>query len=141
MNEEQKSLVEAIRNARLTWTGGPDEAFDELMANAAAAHLSSTDPGAEAGPAADHLDWLEGMLDEILELMQGRGAKYGPGNIAQFGDYGVLVRLSDKLARLQHSLELNHSDESVEDTWLDIAGYALIGLAWSRGLWPGSEKE
>ena len=92
-------------------------------------------------PRAEHLEWLEDVAGEVLKLMRERGAKYGPGNIAQFGDYGVLVRLSDKLSRLQHSMEHDFGDESADDTWLDVVGYGLIGLAWSRGLWPGSEKE
>lgn len=93
---------------------------------------------------AEHLEtWLAGTLAELEELMHHRGVKYGPGNIQEFGDYGVLVRMSDKYARLRN-LYVNGAggdvrDESVEDTLMDIANYAIIMLAWRRGVWPGSE--
>ncbi len=91
------------------------------------------------GQKAEHLEFLEGLLEEVTATMHQRGRKYGPGNISEFGELGVLVRLSDKLARLRHTTE-NFADETSEDSWLDVVGYGLIGMAWSRGLWPGSEK-
>lgn len=97
----------------------------------------------EARARADHLErWLEEVLTELEDLMHERGRKYGPGNIAEFGDFGVLVRMGDKFARLKN-LYLSGSgedvsDESVEDTLMDVANYAIIMLAWRRGLWPGS---
>lgn len=100
---------------------------------------------AEPKPArAEHLTpWLGGVLEELEDLMHERGQKYGPGNIAEFGDFGVLVRMSDKLARLRNLYTTGNGadvrDESVEDTLMDIANYAVIMLAWRRGLWPGSE--
>ena len=88
---------------------------------------------------AEHLEsWLDDYLEEVASVMRERGAKYGPGNISQFGDFGVMVRLSDKLARLQHAHGKDFADESAEDAWLDVIGYGLIGLAWARGKWPGS---
>lgn len=73
-------------------------------------------------------------------MMMERGSKYGPGNIAQFGDFGVLVRLSDKLSRIQGARDKDFADEAVRDTWMDVIGYGIIGLAWVDGNWPGSEK-
>lgn len=91
---------------------------------------------------ASHLEeWIDDSLAEVRKVMMERGAKYGPGNIAQFGDFGVLVRLSDKLARIQSARDKDFADEAVRDTWLDVIGYGLIGLAWVDGNWPGSEKE
>ena len=88
-----------------------------------------------------HLDpWLAAALEEVEALMRERGSKYGPGNIAEWGDLGVLVRLSDKLARLRHSRERDFADETARDAWLDVIGYGLIGLAWADGNWPGSER-
>ena len=87
----------------------------------------------------DDLAWIKDSVREIEEIMRERHSKYGPGNIAQFGDFGVMVRLSDKLARLQHSSGNEFADEATRDTWLDVIGYGLIGLAWVDGNWPGSE--
>lgn len=99
---------------------------------------------AEHEARAKHLEaWLGDLLEELEDLMHERGVKYGPGNIAEFGDFGAVVRMSDKFARLRN-LYVEGSggdvrDESVEDTLMDIANYAVIILAWRRGLWPGSE--
>lgn len=82
-----------------------------------------------------HMRELQPILEEVRAVMYERGRKYGPGNIAEFGELGVLVRLSDKLARLKNSKD-DFSDESVADTWLDVVGYGLIGLMIQKGLWP-----
>lgn len=94
---------------------------------------------------AEHLDpWLGEILFELQELMHERGQKYGPTNIAEWGDLGVVVRLSDKMARLRTLYQTGAGaealDESIEDTLMDLANYAIIALAWRRGLWPGSSE-
>lgn len=89
-------------------------------------------------------DWLDELVSECVAVMRERGRKYGPGNIAEWGELGVLVRLSDKMARLremQKHVASDFLDESVEDTYIDIINYGIIALAWRRGLWPGSEKK
>lgn len=85
-----------------------------------------------------HMECLEELLEEVKEVMYSRGRKYGPGNIAEFGELGVLVRLSDKLSRLRYTTE-QFGDETSRDSWLDMVGYGLIGLLWCDGKWPGSE--
>ncbi len=55
---------------------------------------------------------------------------YGPNNISRFGQSGLLLRLHDKVARLEN-LVYNGKDaknESLHDTYLDIVGYSVIGL-------------
>lgn len=79
---------------------------------------------------------LSDLLDDTEEMMLSRHKKYGAGNIAEFGELGLLVRLSDKLARLKNNQE-DFTDESVDDTVQDIVGYALIWLMWRAGNWPG----
>lgn len=86
----------------------------------------------------ESMPWLDDNLDEIASLLRERHEKYGPGNIAQFGDFGVLVRLSDKISRIQHARGVDFADEAARDAWLDVIGYGLIGLAWVDGNWPGS---
>lgn len=87
----------------------------------------------------ESLPWLDENLKEIADLLRERHSKYGAGNISQFGDFGVLVRLSDKLSRIQNSRGLDYADEAERDAWLDVIGYGLIGLAWVDGNWPGSK--
>lgn len=75
---------------------------------------------------------------DIKSLMLGRHEKYGPGNIAEFGETGILVRMADKFARLKEGNK-NYDDETVDNTLDDIIGYALIWKLWRRGEWPGSK--
>jgi len=60
---------------------------------------------------------------------------YGPENIARFGRRGLLVRLHDKVARLENLTARGASpeNEAIADTYLDIVGYAAIGLMWEAG--------
>ena len=70
-----------------------------------------------------------------LLIMINRQQKYGPHNISRAGFGGVLVRLGDKLARLQRGTQ-DHADESVKDTLFDTANYALIAAMVHEGTWP-----
>lgn len=62
---------------------------------------------------------------------------YGSGNIAAFGEYGILVRTWDKVSRLKNLLTnvQQPKNESVEDSWLDLSNYSLIAVLVRRGLW------
>ena len=80
------------------------------------------------------------IAHEIAVLICRKQADYGHGNISAFGELGVKVRSSDKRARLRHLLdkmdELADSkplNEPLEDSWLDMGGYAIIALMWERG--------
>ena len=56
---------------------------------------------------------------------------YGQDNILVFGEEGIMVRLSDKIHRLINLFKKRGTkpqNESVQDTFTDIAGYAIIGL-------------
>lgn len=56
-------------------------------------------------------------------------------NFRRYGTFGVLVRLSDKLARLdsfEENKEFAVADEKLEDTIIDIINYATIYLAMKQ---------
>lgn len=61
---------------------------------------------------------------------------YGHENIARFGRQGLMVRLHDKVARLENLLASGRhpENESIEDTLLDIVGYSAIGMMWENGI-------
>ena len=61
---------------------------------------------------------------------------YGSGNILSFGEFGVLVRLYDKMERLKNLLTKNKEpkNEAIEETWMDIANYAKIALMLRMGI-------
>jgi len=57
---------------------------------------------------------------------------YGPENIRRFGRQGLMVRMNDKVARLENILSspTPPENETVFDNILDVIGYAAIGIMW-----------
>ena len=67
----------------------------------------------------------------IADILIKKQHDYGQDNILVFGEEGIMVRLSDKIHRLINLFKNRNSkpkNESVKDTFTDIAGYAIIGL-------------
>jgi hypothetical protein len=85
---------------------------------------------------AEHKD----LCTSALELMLRKNADYASQadpfrNFRMFGGLGVLVRASDKLARLRTFEEretFSVTDESLRDTILDLINYAVIYYAMKR---------
>lgn len=79
-----------------------------------------------------------------VSLFDAKQHDYGPDNIAQFGDLGVLIRLNDKVQRLRTLLMSGEaprfSDEALDDTWMDIAVYGVIGFMCHKGKWPNAYR-
>lgn len=84
-------------------------------------------------------DALDTILAEMRAVMIERQIKYSSENILDCGKPGIAVRLSDKAARLRNAWlngkGTDATDESVEDTLIDAANYAVIGLMLGRGWW------
>jgi hypothetical protein len=81
------------------------------------------------------------IAEELLTILYKKHDDYGPMNIAGAPGgamNGLRVRMYDKLARLTN---LGDNDtpnyESIEDTLIDLANYAIIGLLVQRGQWEG----
>lgn len=87
------------------------------------------------------LDHLEGgpkhILVEVESLLVKKQMDYGTGNILAFGGLGLIVRVSDKAARLENLRKRGKGpvveDETVEDTLLDLVGYSILGMMLARG--------
>ena len=71
-----------------------------------------------------------------LLVLDRKNQDYGSEGLKRHGDFGVLIRLGDKLSRLDNLYkqrnnpndeELIETFESIDDSWLDSANYALIG--------------
>jgi hypothetical protein len=77
---------------------------------------------------------IKAAIDSIL-LFDKKQHDYGPGNISAFGEMGVLVRCNDKVQRLINLQGKENMNESVDDSWIDIATYGLIAMVWRRGEW------
>lgn len=92
-------------------------------------------------PPASFQQMFSMIFSEATVLMASKQAAYGPGNIADFGELGVLIRANDKVRRLKHLLFENGTatnDESVDDSWRDLLNYAAIAIAVRRGWWTAT---
>ena len=91
---------------------------------------------------AQYLEHFKAVTDTMLQLTTKKNNDYASSsdpfaNFKEFGELGILVRLSDKFARLRNALhdrkDMAVSDETVEDTVLDLATYAVLLLCYRRG--------
>jgi hypothetical protein len=85
---------------------------------------------------------LELIMAQLEDIMLKKHADYGPMNIAGAPGgamNGLRVRMYDKLARLNNLVDTGDTPnyESIEDTLIDLANYAIIGLLVQRGQWEG----
>jgi hypothetical protein len=79
-------------------------------------------------------------FQELLDLLLSKHKDYGPKNIADAPGgaiNGLRVRMHDKLARINnlYGSALQPEHESLEDSFKDMANYAIIGLLVLRGEW------
>lgn len=79
-------------------------------------------------------------LEEVGETLIRKNRDYGRGNIDKFGEYGVVVRLSDKIERLINLYDKadrarTPANESLDDTWIDVIGYGVIAKMLRAGNW------
>lgn len=79
-------------------------------------------------------------VQELADLLISKHHDYGPKNISQSPGgplNGLRVRMWDKFARINNLID-NDTDpehESLEDSFKDMANYAIIGLLVLRGQW------
>lgn len=79
---------------------------------------------------------IDFVREKSKQVLISKQKDYGPGNILAFREVGVLVRIYDKVERLRNLL-MNHrepSNESLDDTWLDIENYATIARMLRAGI-------
>ena len=80
----------------------------------------------------------------LVELFISKQRDYGSENIAKFGTAGLLIRIHDKIARLENIMERSEGDfntavgvnavpgETIVDTLYDVVGYATIATMWLK---------
>ena len=83
---------------------------------------------------------LYSLTEELNELLLSKHRDYGPKNISDAPGgalNGLRVRMHDKLARINNLVDSNASPEheSLEDSFKDMANYAIIGLLVLRDKW------
>lgn len=73
---------------------------------------------------------------KFVKVLDEKQQDYGPDNITISGELGVIVRSQDKLCRLKHLLgKETVNNESVSDSWMDLANYGLIGYMVHNKIW------
>ena len=90
------------------------------------------------------------ISEEMYEMFAAKHMDYGLNNIALGGDIlnnkedkkfsltGLAIRLTDKISRLKNLLTNGKNyvkGEGMEDTFIDIANYGIIGLLVGRDKW------
>ena len=94
-------------------------------------------------------DEFKQIQNEMYEMFARKHMDYGLNNIALGGDLtqtedkkfsltGLCIRLTDKISRLKNLLINGRSfvqGEGMEDTFIDIANYGIIGLLVGRDKW------
>ena len=92
---------------------------------------------------------FKNIQEEMYEMFARKHMDYGLNNIALGGDLtnkedkkfsltGLCIRLTDKISRLKNLLINGRSfvkGEGMEDTFIDIANYGIIGLLVGRNKW------
>ena len=81
---------------------------------------------------------------EIAQVVISKQHDYGHDNILAFREKGLVVRLWDKVARLKNLMwenDHNPMNESVLDTFIDIAGYGIIAVMLAKGSFTNKLQE
>lgn len=103
--------------------------------------VDSTDPEKpviELAEIADNHNPFKKYTDKLAETLLEKNTAYGDSFSQSVDDYGLKVigiRLSDKYNRIKHLVNagsLKENDESLEDTLLDTAGYAILALKYLK---------
>lgn len=83
---------------------------------------------------------VDDTVQELADLLISKHHDYGPKNISQSPGgplNGLRVRMWDKFARINNLIDnsVDPEHESLEDSFKDMANYAIIGLLVLRGQW------
>lgn len=88
------------------------------------------------------LKYLSVSNEEFVEILVSKNVNYGNSFdkvVDTYGAPGMFIRFEDKINRLRQ-LELNDVDdlvgEAIEDTLLDIAGYAMLSVHYLTHVLP-----
>jgi hypothetical protein len=82
------------------------------------------------------------ICKEMLSTFIQKHKDYGKGNILSIKELGIVFRESEKIERLKNLL-MNQSktpaNESIDDSWLDVAVYAVIAQMYRKGWFQNLE--
>ena len=154
MGDSVKKYYELKEEAELI----SEEEFDDLVAESkyleAASKMSKGTVVSEAVETFENeypelSDEYKRISEEMYEMFARKHMDYGLNNISLGGDLknpndkkfsltGLAIRLTDKISRLRNHLTNGKNyvkGESMEDTFIDVANYGIIGLLVGRDKW------
>jgi hypothetical protein len=89
---------------------------------------------------------FEDIIQNMLDTYKMKMEDYSPWNMKGTGELGAITRLWDKTARLMNLMGFDigtgkfsalkdPKNESIDDTLLDLANYAIITMILRKGKW------
>lgn len=111
-------------------------------------HIANELPLEKADPLYDLMLELGELIDDgvgpfiditnsLTKIYQAKNQDYGNSfekSLYKFGLVASIIRLSDKMNRIESlsQTKAKVEDESIEDTLLDLANYAIMTVIWLR---------
>jgi len=79
---------------------------------------------------------FEEVCRELTKTFLKKHKDYGKGNILDMGELGIAFRISEKFNRIKNLLmtQKDPVNETIDDSWIDIAVYAVIAILLRRSL-------
>ena len=86
------------------------------------------------------------LLADLGNVLVSKQRDYGPYNISRAPGgplNGLRVRIFDKVSRINNLIDTGATpeNESLRDSFLDLANYGVIALMVLDGTWPTLEKD
>lgn len=86
------------------------------------------------------------LLSDAGELLVSKQLDYGPYNISRAPGgplNGLRVRIFDKVSRINNLIDTGVAPEheSLRDSFIDLANYAIIAMMVIDGNWPEMESK
>lgn len=98
------------------------------------------DPSIQSSPESfwkESFDLLRPRVGEskALGVLSQRHNLYGAKSLLMCGEVGILVRCIDKLCRIENMVSkgLEDTEDPIEDAWLDLFNYAILGYVLIKG--------
>jgi hypothetical protein len=81
--------------------------------------------------------------EELLKTFIKKHKDYGKGNILAIKELGIAMRITEKSQRLINLLTSDKTpeNESIDDTWTDIAVYANVAQLYRSGEFEALELD
>lgn len=76
------------------------------------------------------------VLNDLMKMFLKKHSDYGKGNVLAVKELGIALRITEKVERIKNLMLTKQGDspanESLEETWIDIAVYAILAILLMR---------